>query len=441
MEVAYTTPAFNSGVAVKETGVKPDTLRAWERRYGLPQPERTAGGHRLYSQRDIDVVKWLTARQEEGLTIGRAAELWQRLEAKGEDPLQMVSYQTHDQPVVTEMGDTLRDIREQWLAYCMQFDEAGAERVLVQAFAIYPVRMVCVEVLQKGLSQIGELWFQNEATPHQEHFASALIMQRLDALTAAAPAPSRIGRILLACPPGETHTISLIFLGLLLRYRGWEVKYLGGDVPKERFEATIDAVKPDLVVLAAQQLRTASSLFDLAQILQKKQVHLAFGGWIFNREPSLRERVPGHFLSDRLDEAVERIGQIMTFMPPMSSCVSVPEVYEKAAQMYRQKRPRIELDVLQTLIEHDVSYEHLFKANNRLYEDITAALNLGDLKFIDAELRWDMQLMRNYDIPASWSHQYFKTYYNSAKQYLNQEADLILNWLAETPTIYNGAKS
>jgi DNA-binding transcriptional MerR regulator len=56
------TPTFNLKAVLKETGLKPDTLRAWERRYGLPQPERSPGGHRLYSQRDIDIIKWLMTR-------------------------------------------------------------------------------------------------------------------------------------------------------------------------------------------------------------------------------------------------------------------------------------------------------------------------------------------------------------------------------------------
>jgi DNA-binding transcriptional MerR regulator len=70
------TPTFNLKAVIQETGLKPDTLRAWERRYGLPSPKRTPGGHRLYSGRDIDMLKWLIARQEEGLSISRAVELW-----------------------------------------------------------------------------------------------------------------------------------------------------------------------------------------------------------------------------------------------------------------------------------------------------------------------------------------------------------------------------
>ena len=65
---------------MRETGIKADTLRAWERRYGLPVPERSPGGHRLYSQYDIETIKWLQARQEEGLRINRAVDLWRSMQ-------------------------------------------------------------------------------------------------------------------------------------------------------------------------------------------------------------------------------------------------------------------------------------------------------------------------------------------------------------------------
>ena len=86
--------SLNMKAMARETGLKPDTLRAWERRYGLPQPARTSGGHRLYSQRDVEIMKWLIARQEEGLSISRAVDLWVSLEAEGQDPPQMAEFVT-----------------------------------------------------------------------------------------------------------------------------------------------------------------------------------------------------------------------------------------------------------------------------------------------------------------------------------------------------------
>ena len=83
-------PVYNLNLVLQETGIKADTLRAWERRYNLPQPERTEGGHRLFSEYDIETIKWLIARQEDGMRISRAVDLWNNILRGGEDPLQRV---------------------------------------------------------------------------------------------------------------------------------------------------------------------------------------------------------------------------------------------------------------------------------------------------------------------------------------------------------------
>ena len=80
-------PTYNIKVVLNKTGIAADTLRAWERRYGLPVPQRTAGGHRLYSEYDIETIKWLLAKQDEGLSISRAVDLWNEQTASGSDPL------------------------------------------------------------------------------------------------------------------------------------------------------------------------------------------------------------------------------------------------------------------------------------------------------------------------------------------------------------------
>ena len=70
------TPAYNLKVVIQETGLTPATLRAWERRYHLFKPLRSPGGHRLFSEDEISLIKWLVARQKEGLSISRAVDLW-----------------------------------------------------------------------------------------------------------------------------------------------------------------------------------------------------------------------------------------------------------------------------------------------------------------------------------------------------------------------------
>src|SRR5690606_16805300 len=118
------------------------------------------------------------------------------------------------------------------------------------------------------------------------------------------PQPNRLGRILVATPPHEEHTIALLSLSLLLRYRGWDVVYLGGNVPIFQLGATVEAIKPNLVVLAAQRLQTAANLAKTTRFLTEKKVPAAFGGLIFNLITDLRHRVHGHFLGEGIDDAV-----------------------------------------------------------------------------------------------------------------------------------------
>src|SRR5512141_450185 len=284
-----TTPAFNLKVVLKETGLAADTLRAWERRYGLPTPNRTPGGHRLYSQRDIETIKWLMKRQAEGLSISRAVDMWNEQIASGTDPLgdstKQSSFAAMTLPVQYQAPDTTIDsLRTQWVEACMEFSESTAEQTLNQAFSMFPVEAVCLEVLQRGMSEIGEHWYGNRASVQQEHFASALAMRRLDALLAASPAPTRPQTVLIGCPSEEWHTFTPLLLALFLRRRGLNVIYLGANVPVNRFEETITMVKADLTILVAQQLISAAELQYAAQAIALSGAQVAFGGRIFSNQ-------------------------------------------------------------------------------------------------------------------------------------------------------------
>ena len=204
MSMISRSPAYNLKAVLRETGLKADVLRAWERRYELPKPQRTAGGHRLYSEYDIETLKWLRARQAEGVSISRAVELWKGAVVAGQDPLAESSGVSSTQiPLRLPVADTRIDIlRQNWLKANLAFDSFKVDEVLSQAFSVYPVETVCTEILQKGLSEIGNYWYLDKATAQQEHFASALASRRLEALISATPRPTRPQTVLVGCPAG-----------------------------------------------------------------------------------------------------------------------------------------------------------------------------------------------------------------------------------------------
>lgn len=429
MALPQKTPTYNLKAVLSETGIKAHTVRAWEKKYGLPRPVRSKGKHRIYTQHDISIVKWLMERLDEGLTIRRAAELWHNIEEKGGDPLDFATFHQDEMNLVFEKGDTLGDLRQAWINNCLKFDDTNTEKFLTQAFAIYPIKMVCLEILQKGLAEIGDLWFKNEATVQQEHFASAKTLKRLFALLAAAPTPTRLGRLLIACPPQEEHTFSILLLSLLLRYQGWNVIYLGSNVPISQLESTVKDIKPDLVILAAQRLETAASLAKATELLEKLEIPSAFGGSIFNLIPSLRYHITGHFLGETVEGAVQIINKIMTFDPPMQKAKPLPPHYQAAREHFDSTQYLIDFDVRQKLDKENIPFVYLEDTNTRFKRDILAALCLGNIALASPGFTLAQELMRNHGIPADMQHKYVRAYQQSAKNRLNVDGQIILDWL------------
>jgi DNA-binding transcriptional MerR regulator len=392
------TPRFNIRAVVNETGLKADTIRAWERRYGLPKPARSAGGHRQYSARDIQTIKWLRARQEEGLTISNAVDLWNSVADSGQDPLLAPEYV---QPRVEKpalSGQSIDQLRAEWVRVCASFDELGAERVLDQAFAQFSVEAVCTEVLQAGMRQIGNGWYRGEITVQQEHLASEIAIRRMEALIAAAPPPMLPGNILVVAPPGEQHTFSLLLITLLLRRQGRAAIFLGANVPLPHLDSALEEVNPQLAVLSAQQLPTAARLLEAAELLNGHKVAVAFGGGIFNRLPEVRGRIPGHFLGETIAKAPPMVEALLSQRPGPRSAPKLGEEYRDALRAFEGDAVNIEARMYAVLGERGGFDGFLPTAisNTALY--LHAALSLGELPAFGAEIDWIHGLLRRKSI-------------------------------------------
>jgi MerR family transcriptional regulator, light-induced transcriptional regulator len=424
------TPSYNLKVIVRETGIKPDTLRAWERRYNLPAPERTAGGHRLYSQRDLETIKWLLARQEEGLSISNAAQLWREIEAAGRDPLQAAAVPSPAQEAVTGKDD-LAALADAWLRACLAFDEGAAEQQLDLAQGRYAPEQICLELIQKAVVEVGRLWYENKASVQQEHFVSAMAVRRLNTLLAAAPAPSLNRLILLACAPQEEHTISSLLLTLLLRYRGWPVAYLGANVPLERMEKTLQATEPALVLLTAQTLATAAEALAAANFFQAHGASVAYGGAIFNRLPLLRAQMPGYFLGETLAEATANTAAILTTAAPAAAGRPLARQQRETLACFEQQHRLLEARVWQRLRATGLPENHLRTANLHLAQNIRAALTFGDVSLVNHEISWVRQLLANYGVPDQLLGHYLAIYHETAREHLGPRCQPIIEWLAE----------
>ncbi len=232
-------PRLRIGELSRRTGVRADTLRAWERRYGLLRPERTEGGFRLYGSADEARVRAMRARIEAGVSAAEAARLTvssaPAAEAAGDGV-------TEGEPL-TASADALRVALE-------AFDDSGANAVLDEALSRVTLETVAEGVVLPTMRQIGNRWESGEISVAQEHFATGVIRGRL--LSVARNWGAGTGPLaLLACPPGESHDLGLISFGLVLHSRGWRITYLGPDTPIDTVSQAVGDLHPDAIVLAA----------------------------------------------------------------------------------------------------------------------------------------------------------------------------------------------
>lgn len=417
-------PVYNLKAVLQETGLKADTLRAWERRYGLPLPQRTPGGHRLYSQHDIALIRWLLARQAEGLSIRAAVNLWHQQVAGGGDPLG-----EGIEAAPAYAGATLDALRAAWMNACLQFDENAAEQALNQAFSLHGVEAVCREVMQRGLSELGERWLAGQVSVQQEHFASALAMRRLDALLAAAPPPTQEGALLVACPAGEWHTFSALLMTLLLRRRGWNVIYLGANVPAARLEETVATIRPALVILSAQHLVGAAALAQTARQLQQAGFQMAYGGRIFNRLPGLRTRIPAHFLAEALDDSLAAAERLVRQPVPPPQVAPAPEELRACLQAFQSARPMIEYDLQARLSARGLPADQIEGANRYFGDGLTAALELGDPAWLQSDLDWLGELLGARKIERGRLETYLQLYAAAVRERLGPAGTPIASWI------------
>lgn len=214
------------GELSRRTGVSPELLRAWERRYALLSPTRSDGGFRLYSTRDEARIRSMKRHLAEGLSAAEAARLSSSEEAVIEIP------EATEGPLSTLAGELSSALD--------RFDETTAESTLDQLFATYSVEAVLRMVFLPYLSEVGNRWQEGTMSVAQEHFASQILRMRLDRL-GAGWGSGRGPIALLACPPGERHELGLMMFGVVLARQGWRISYLGPDTPLEEVEA---AAKP-----------------------------------------------------------------------------------------------------------------------------------------------------------------------------------------------------
>jgi MerR family transcriptional regulator, light-induced transcriptional regulator len=283
------TTGLNIAALAQRTGIAPDTLRKWEQRYAILHPERTAGGQRRYSERDVARVEWLRQRLEEGYRIGEAASL---LGSVGPTPAR--SAREH----LKGMLDALDDL-----------EPAAIGLRLDQAFALLRVEETFEAVLCPLLEAVGDRWQNGTTTTAEEHLVSEAVRSRLGHLLADAGGGVH-GVAVLACAPGERHELGLMMATIALRRDGWKVVYLGADAPLPDALALAEAMSARVLGLSLATSARTDALESGLRAGAPRGVSLVVGG-AGATEP-LARRIGAVHAGATLDGAVETIRTLAT---------------------------------------------------------------------------------------------------------------------------------
>jgi len=257
---------YSIKAVAQATGLTVETLRAWERRYGVVVPNRDEGGRRVYRAEDVLRLRRLREATERGHPIGRLAGL-------SDDGLASLLDESTDRRVRAASNAFVERILES----AQRFRTAECEQALTLAIAMLPPLQLVSEVLQPLLREVGERWHRGELAISQERLVSTIVRRNVGLMLDTYDRSARRAAVVFATLPGERHELGLLMSAMVCASRGFKVHYLGIDLPPgeiARFARESGAVGVALSVvlqdrladLPAQLRELASGLPESAQV-------------------------------------------------------------------------------------------------------------------------------------------------------------------------------
>lgn len=261
--VTATTPEHGIAVVERRTGISQHLLRAWERRYGVVEPARDAGGERLYSDADIERLRLVRLVTEAGRRVGQVAALSldelralvREDAASGGGALPVATTTAVADAEVDAHLDACR-------AAMIRLDGQGGHALLMRAAVALGPRRFVDGVALPLLRWIGDEWERGGLRVMHEHGMSVSMRRVLSWLMEALPAPLTAPLVVCATLPDHRHEFGVMLAGVQAAVRQWRVLYLGPDLPASEIAAGAVLAGADVVALSIVALPDVTSLGD-----------------------------------------------------------------------------------------------------------------------------------------------------------------------------------
>lgn len=252
------------------------TIRAWENRYKIIEPMRDENGHRIYSDQNVEDLKWLIHQtKHNGLTIKHAANLLeQKRKETANQPTEIMP------PLVNEFSSEAQ-LKTLLYTSLLEIQPTESNRIIDIAFSMFDFNFVIHRILIPTLVRIGDEWEEGLLSVAQEHYSTELIKQRLLQFFRIFPQHKQYPKMIAACPTNERHELGLLCFSLFLRRKGVEVIYLGADTPPEGIIDMQRFKQIDYVILSSTDLN-------------KQHTHVAYMEQIAKANPQTTFLIGGH---------------------------------------------------------------------------------------------------------------------------------------------------
>jgi DNA-binding transcriptional MerR regulator len=249
-------------------GVKAHTIRAWEVRYNLVPPKRTATNIRFYNEEDLKMLLNVVTLNENGYKISKIAKMSSKQIA--DLVVQLKTNWNNDIVQVLQLSNA-----------ALTYDEVAFSDILAGCIAEMGLTKAMDTVLFPFMKKIGMLWQTGTIDPSHEHFASNLIRDRIIVEIDKVEKPRKVNpkRFLLFLPEGEMHETGLLFARYLLKNCGHDTLYLGQEIPYADVKKVLDSYHPDYAFIVLTSLNLGKNVNKIiGKVLESLSVPLIVAG-------------------------------------------------------------------------------------------------------------------------------------------------------------------
>jgi len=252
----------------KISGIKAHTIRIWERRYKLIEPQRTSTNIRYYNDEDLKRILNVSILNQNGYKISKIAD--------------MNEMQLRERVIDLSLDTRNSDVQiESLLVAMLELDESKFTNVLTNSIIKSGFEATVENILFPFLDRIGVLWQAGTINPGQEHFISNLIRQKLivaidNEMQNFIPKSDKC--IVFFLPENELHEIGLLFYSLIARKEGYNVIYLGASVPVNDLNVMVEVRRVDAFftsfVAAREKEELEQMLYRITEIIPNYPIFL-----------------------------------------------------------------------------------------------------------------------------------------------------------------------